>query len=713
MSNPIDYLMQGALAGDYARGEEDNRNYRQQQTAAAQDLSERQSNLDDMYVITGLATDLGVTSDASGEEIDKAKLSELWSKNVASGTIDPKLSQLAALLGNEDFAAQKNPGFSFKGARLGPDGTVTLQGGYEGDEGKNRYLTVDREGGDDAEVGFGDPLEISGLMVNQYNQSMNKKGVSGLKRELQLKNDLIDSDQSFKGNNLKINNIVGGLTQELEEMIYSLSPEKAPAIVTKMKRQLAGVPYDQQLAVLQNEGRKLGIPVDEVVPPEVKAAAEAGTPQQEATAAPGTPDNSARIAEIEKALADRSYASGMDGAKTVATKESELKAELASLKGETEPTKEKPALSQAEQNRYKRLLGGAKKNLANAKKSGDKKFIERAQKRVDNFESKLGRGQEETTDGTRAQVLQKSRDEETNPELKKMAEVAETATDEDILEGKVEITQEQIVALQERLKAAGINTLEEMNKASLADQLKMKAALSTIAVNKDQRKTYLERMNNLMATGSADYDTKTLAAAGVAQQNADTSSETATTARLNYFQKIEKHEFDVGEKIGTRIRDNFKAARKAIYGSDSDGNPGETIDFDENRFFSEFGGAFNNAYREYTRAKGTEAKAATKTALNSMMSMGIQALAESEEYGSFGENFIPDGSIDFIDATDSLLSRLKKQADGSVIVVDNNGDQIEESVPKSVLKQIFGNAGYGYFIKEIEGRAGSLKSQQR
>lgn len=660
MSNPIDFLMQGALAGDYARGQEDNRNYRQQQTATAQDLSERQSNLDDMYVITGLATDLGVTSDASGEEIDPAKLSELWSKNVASGTIDPKLSQLAALLGNEDFAAQKNPGFSFKGAQLGPDGTVTLQGGYEGDEGKNRFLTVDRKGGDEAEVGFGDPMEISGLMANQYNQSMNKKGVSGLKRELQLKNDLIDSDQSVKGNNLKINKIVGGLTQELEQMIYSLSPEQAPAIVTKMKRQLAGVPYDQQLAILQNEGRKLGIPVDEVVPPEVKAEAEAGTPQQEATAAPETPDNSARIAEIEAKLAKKPTRSN----RGVVRRRQELAAELKRLKAE--PKAEDSSTS---------TLGGA--------------------------------------DAIRAKVLQKSRDEETNPELAKMAEVAETATDEDILEGKVEITQEQIVALQERLKAAGINTLEDMNKASLADQLKMKAALSTIAVNKDQRKTYLERMNNMMATGSADYDTKTLAAARVAQQNADTSSETATTARLNYFQKIEKHEFDVGEKIGTRIRDNFKAARKAIYGSDSKGNIGETIDFDENRFFSEFGGAFNNAYREYTRAKGKEAKAATKTALNSMMSMGIQALAESEEYGSFGENFLPDGSIGFIDATDSLLSRLRKQPNGSVVVVDANGVQQDESVPKSVLKQIFGNAGYGYFIKEIEGQAGSLKSQQR
>ncbi len=658
MSNPIDFLMQGALAGDYARGQEDNRNYRQQQTATAQDLSERQGNLDDMYVITGLATDLGVTSDASGEEIDPAKLSKLWSENVASGTIDPKLSQLAALLGNEDFAAQKNPGFSFKGARLGPDGTVTLQGGYEGDEGKNRFLTVDRKGGDDAEVGFGDPMEISGLMANQYNQSMNKKGVSGLKRELQLKNDLIDSDQSVKGNNLKINKIVGGLTQELEQMIYSLSPEQAPAIVTKMKRQLAGVPYDQQLAILQNEGRKLGIPVDEVVPPEVKAEAEAGTPQQEATAAPETPDNSARIAEIEAKLAKKPTRSN----RGVVRRREELAAELKRLK----------AGPKAEDSSTSALAG---------------------------------------PDAIRAQVLQKSRDEETNPELKKMAEVAETATDEDILEGKVEITQEQIVALQERLKAAGIKTLEDMNRASLADQLKMKAALSTIAVNKDQRKTYLERMNNMMATGSADYDTKTLDAARVAQQNADSSAQNSQTTLARHFQVVEQHDFDVGEKIGTRIRDNFTAAKKAIYGYDSKGNIGETIDFDENRFFSEFGGAFNNAYREYTKAKGTEAKAATKTALNSMISMGIQALAESEEYGSFGENFLPDGSIDFIDGTDSLLSRLEKRPDGSVVVVDANGVQQEESVPKSVLKQIFGNAGYGYFVKEIEAQSRSKNTE--
>ena len=650
MSNPIDYLMQGALAGDYARGQEDNRNYRQQQTATAQDLSERQGNLDDMYVITGLATDLGVTSDASGEEIDPAKLSELWSKNVASGTIDPKLSQLAALLGNEDFAAQKNPGFSFKGASLGPDGTVTLQGGYEGDEEESRFLTVDRKGGDDAEVGFGDPMEISGLMANQYNQSMNKKGVSGLKRELQLKNDLIDSDQSVKGNNLKINNIVGGLTQELEQMIYSLSPEQAPAIVTKMKRQLAGVPFDQQLAILQNEGRKLGIPVDEVVPPEVKAEAEAGTPQQEAAAAPEAPDNSARIAEIEATLAKKPARSS----RGVVRRRQELAAELKRLKAE--PKAEDSSTS---------TLAGA--------------------------------------DAIRAKVLQKSRDEETNPELAKMAEVAETATDEDILEGKVEITQEQIVALQERLKAAGINTLEDMNKASLADQLKMKAALSTIAVNKDQRKTYLERMNNMMATGSADYDTKTLAAARVAQQQADTSSHTAQTSRDNSerltTQMFETNRGGQGTFIGSKVK---KVADLFLDKKGKATTP--SVEEYKNAAMGP-GGAISSLWgktKEQLRLiNNPKASTQQKKTAQQQMNMLQQALLAQI---SFGMQFMSqDGGLEWSMATDSGASLSGNDSALSRIGRDGNGYKIRRpGAPNQQDGDAFTETQFADFLGDME-----------
>ena len=266
MATALDAFMGSAIAGDNIRARQDQRNYTQARTQDLEDQRARLTNLEDMYEMTGLATDLGVTADASGENIDPQKLSALWKQQVSTGSIDPKLSRLAALLGNEDFAAKNNPGFKFEGARIGPEGTLTLSGSYDEQEDQqprlggrkpgtfpkgNRFLTVDRKSGDDAEVAFGDPDQIAGLMANQYNQSWNRSGVSPYKRELQLKNDLIDGDQSIKNNKLKINQIVGNLTQEVEDAIGAIGGPNAAAQITELKVSLAGKPYEQQLAILQ------------------------------------------------------------------------------------------------------------------------------------------------------------------------------------------------------------------------------------------------------------------------------------------------------------------------------------------------------------------------------------------------------------------------------------------------------------------------------
>ena len=700
MSNPIDFLMQGALAGDYARGQEDNRNLRQQQTADLEASAARTANIDTANSMAVLARQLDITDDA-GMSINKTKLGALLQGQRDSGQFDSRVQQLVSMLGNEDLAAKQNPGFQFKGLTQGPDGTLALQGSYEGDK-KNRYATVGRASGDDAQVAFSSVEDVVGLIEGQYNQQWTKPGVSDLYNEMTSREGVRTTGNQLQVTEPKLKLAVSKLTNELEGAIAATAgSEEGARIVTDLKQELSGLPYHAKLEVLRDYGSRLKIPVQETITPEVEEAAKiAATGEQNGQQTPDASTTPSRIAEIEKALADRSYASGMDGAKTVAAKEAELKAELASLKGEEAPAKQEPAMSRAQENRYKRLLSSAKKNLASAEKSGDKKFIERAQERVNKFEAKLGRGQEEETT-------------DENPLIEASAKRNAGKTDEDVIEGNVEMSEEEIKALQQALKDDGVTNMAELFKTTKARQQQFRNVISVMAKDKETRRDYVQRFNNAMSTGSADLAPKDVASANVAQQNADSSTQNSATTLARHFQVVEKHDFDVGEKIGNRIRDNFTAAKKAIYGYDSKGNIGETIDFDENRFFSEFGGAFNNAYREYTRAKGKEAKAATKTALNSMMSMGIQALAESEEYGSFGENFLPDGSIDFIDGTDSLLSRLAKRPDGSVIVVDANGGKQEESVPKRVLKKIFGNAGYGYFIKEIEGQAGSLKSQQR
>ena len=606
--------------------------------------------------MANLANDLGI-SNAAGTKLDPKKLTALWESQAKSGKIDPKLQQLAAALGNDDSAVKNNIGFSFTGVTEGPDNTIALQGSYDGDE-KKKYSTVGRKTGEAAEVAFSSYSDASALMTNQYNQMWNRPGVSGARREFGMKNSLLKNNDQIAANEELISNAVGQLTNDLEDALIATGSDDATAVVTKLKQSFIGMPWAEQLKVLQQYGSELQLPTENIVTPEVQEAAAAEEAKQTAAPSQSAPaDNSAEIAALEARIAK--VAPGRGGLKR--------KAEL--------------------------------------------------QKQVDSLKSASPAPAEEA-----APV-------DENPAIQSGVDKAKAATDEDIVEGKVQFTQEEIVALQERLKGKGIETLEDMNKATRAEQQELRAMLSTIAVNKEQRAEYLGRMNKVMSTGSTDYDSKELQEAQLAQQTeeragyqaetsrmvAKTGQMTAETGRLNYFRQVEDHDWKVSEKVGDRIRGNFAAAKAAIYGTDDDGNVNSDINFDEGRFFSEYKGAFEGAYTEFRNApSGTPRKAETQVALNSMISMGIQALAESEEYGSFGENFLPDGGVDYIDGNDNLLSRLQVQADGSVIVYDpTSGSQQDESVPASVLRQIFGDSGYAYFLKEIRGAKGSLKAQAK
>ena len=629
--------LQGSITAD---GRRQARSMQEKNIQLAEEQAQRTRNLDSISELSGLANDLGI-SKRGGEELDISKLASLLQEQRDSGKFDPKLERFITGVGNKDLSVERNPGFSFTNLQKGPDGTLTMQGTYEGD-GKTAYVTSNRQSGEAAPVGFGSVEEVAKLVDLQYNQEWNKPGNSAIKREMQLKGDLIVGErEALQG---KIRDAVGSLTNELEEAILELGGEKGPEISTKLKRELAGKPYTEQLKVLQQYGSELQVPVSEIVTPEVEEAAAISAAQS----APA--DNSAEIAALEARIA-----------------------------------KVPPG------------RGGVKRKAA-------------LQKQVDELKSAPPAPAEEA-----APV-------DENPAIQSGVEKAKAATDEDIVEGKVQFTQEEVEALQERLKAKDITALEDMIKATPTEQQMLRAMLSTIARDADQRKEYLDRMNNVMSTGSTDFNSKQLQEAQLAQQTeeragfqAETSRMTAETGRLNYFRQVEDHDWKVSEKVGDRIRGNFAAAKAAIYGTDDDGNINSDINFDEGRFFSEYKGAFEGAYAEFRNApSGTPRKAETQVALNSMISMGIQALAESEEYGSFGENFLPDGGIDYIDGNDNLLSRLQVQADGSVIVYNpTTGSQQDESVPASVLRKIFGDSGYAYFIKEIRGAKGSLKARAK
>ena len=687
-----------------ASGRRQARSMQEKSIQLAEEEAQRTRSLDDVYAVANLATDLGVSSDA-GLRIDEAKLTALWEAQAASGKIDPRLQQLAALLGNDDSAAKNNTGFSFKGVTLDGD-TIALQGGYDGEE-TTKFSTVGREPGDDAEVAFASYTDASGLMANQYNQMWNRPGVSGYKREYELKNGLNKNNDQIRDNEALIYDAVGQLTNELEDAINKIAGnKKGAAITTKLKQALAGKPYTEQLKILQQYGSELQLPASKAITPAVeKAAAEAETTTTAEVKVAGgeaTTDNSAKIAELEARMAK------VPPGRAGLARKKELQNQIEQLKSE-DPTATTTTENSAEIARLEEEIA----SIPSGEGRGGEVRREALQGQVDQLKG-----------ASPAPVAPTAAAEEGKPVaasgsgLKKAVE----ATEKDIVEGNVQFTQAEIESLQERLKAKGIDTLEEMNKATREEQQELRAMLSTIAVNKDQRAEYLKRMNNVMATGSADFNSKEMQEAKIAQQTedragyqAETARTVAETGRLNYFRQVEAQDWNVSEKVGDRIRGNFAAAKAAIYGTDDDGNVNSDINFDEGRFFSEYKGAFEGAYTEFRNApSGTPRKAQSQVALNSMISMGIQALAESEEYGSFGENFLPDGAIDYIDGNDNLLSRLQVQADGSVIVYDpTTGSQQDESVPASVLRQIFGDSGYAYFIKEVRGAKGSLKARAK
>lgn len=628
LGNPLKSFASGwATATDLNRDRQA-RSIARQQNAREEENQQRIRNFDTVSEMTGLATDLGIAK-RGGEEIDVPKLQALLQSQRDSGKFDPKLERLITLVGNQDLSVKRNPGFQFTNLQIGPEGTLTMQGTYEGDD-TPKFATADRSANADSPVGFSSVDEVAGLVANQFNSIWNLPGNAALKREIQLKNDISMSERdALQG---QIQTAVGQLTNELEQTILDIGGPNAPEIATKLKRALAGKPYTEQLEILQQYGAELQVPTDQIVTPEVQEAVKKET-SFGVLRSDGNKDNSAAIADLERRIANQPPTRG--GAK----RRGELQKELDALKAQSAPTK--PTL-------------------------------------------------EEITD--------------ISPFITSVAEKAVEATDEDIVEGRVQVTQEEIDALQERLEGKGIKQLEDLINATPTEVQAMRAVLSTVARDKEQRITYLERLNNVMATGSPDFNTKTYGEAIQEQQKLDTSAIQADAAMINALRQVDDYEWKVSEKVGGRIRDNFKRAKEAIFGVDSDGRMGTKPDFDEGRFFSEYRGAFEAAFMEYRNAPSeTRQKAQTKIALNAMISMGIQALAESEEYGKFLENFIPDGGIDYIDGNDSALSRLEIKPDGSVAVIDRTtGQQVDETVSKSVLRKAFGDSGYAYFVKEIK-----------
>lgn len=127
----------------------------------------------------------------------------------------------------------------------------------------------------------------------------------------------------------------------------------------------------------------------------------------------------------------------------------------------------------------------------------------------------------------------------------KLATETADLSDEEIINGTVQVSEEAIAALKESLNLKGITSLEDMRRATTAEMQGLRAVLSVLAKDAAQAREYNNQMVNVMQTENPAYNNQELQQRKVEQQNADTSSSRAVTARRTLQRTID--EFASGE----------------------------------------------------------------------------------------------------------------------------------------------------------------------
>ena len=398
-------------------------------------------------------------------------------------------------------------------------------------------------------------------------------------------------------------------------------------------------------------------------------------------------------------------------------------------------------MSPQQEAKLQKQLEVAKKQLERQKQIGDRGklsggtgYIDQAEQRVRTLENMLG-GMEQREAIAAAknppaeQPAPKSPAEtpikDDDPEIQATAQAAEAATDQEIAAGKVRVTAEGIAALKKKLEAKGIQTLEDMNKATRAEQQYMRAMLSTIAANEDQREEYLTRMNNVMATGNADFDSKTLGEAILAQRaqdqadfDSDTKRGTMETGRENarrlQTEMFETFRGDQGTFIGGKV--------KKISDLFVDKN-GEPQDVDKDTYLQAAigpGGAISSIWgktKEQLRIvnDGNASDMQRKTAQQQLNMLQQALLAQI----SFGMQFLSqDGGLEWSMATDSgapasgndsALSRIAKDGDGYIIVKPGSKDKDGDGFTGKQLAEFFSDKELKAFF---DGKLTEISSQR-
>jgi len=678
MATLLDSFMGGAQGSNNLRLQNEYRNAQQQAIALNEEKAQRDRNLDTANQAAVLARQLDITDDG-GLTINQDKLSAKLEEQRANNAFDPKVQQLFSILGNEDLTVKNNPDFEFTGLAKTPDGNLTLAGAYKNEPEKGRFFTFGREKGDDAIVAAAPVKDIVELASNQYNQAWTKPGVSDLYNEMDARMRISGANQVQADNSPKLRLAVSALTNELEQAIAATAGDDAARINTNLKNELKGVPYYQQLQILQSYGDMLQIPsVKEVITPDVVEAAKAA--EAEATTQPsGQTPATATEPEPEPEQDQR----------TVAQKNRDKRNQNA--RSQAEDKQKQKRIAQLEAEIAKPLPDDARLPVKQA----------RARKEAELAQLK-GTGQKKPEEI-----------KDPDPQIESAAKTSAKATDQDIIDGKVQFTREQVESLQARLKDKGITDLNGIVKASYEEQQAMRGMIAVLARDAEARKTALEQFDNVIATGNPDYNTKTLTEARLAQQEANTKGYTAETGRMNSNRLTTEMFSTFAGSTGTFIGEKVKKITDLF--TDKDGEAVEPkVDDVKNAMFGQ-GGAASSLWGKAKNQKrildSTTASAQEKDAAQRQLNMLQQALLAQLSFamqyrsakGDLEFSVFATDSGASLSGNDSALSRIARDGDGYIIVKPGTGEQDGDRITGEQLANFFGDKELlGFFNEKLD-----------
>jgi hypothetical protein len=699
-----------------------NQNYRNDIRAATYqqkqiDLLEGEQALQDdrraLNQTQAIASQLGVLS-TDGLSIDTKKLTERLAAQRESGQVDQSLENLLTTVGNTDFSVKTNPGFKFRQFNVGPDGSFSMIGSYDGQEGNPRAATVNGGTDDSEDVLFASPEQVANAASNGFNQLLQKKGNADyylqVRNKVRLGNSAIDmAENETRASVGQLRNQVDLFLGQYKGTDQEQAAQQAARKLTSALASAEG--WEAQFDVLQDFGEQLGVdgiteianaakadttgsttgntaaptataPAGQAVP----AAAPAPAPAAPAQVTDADIEAYKEANPLEANLPDRVIASRLRGQQR---KEMSL-AERAGARNNAGAEDNSARIAEIEQILARPLPKNARSGVARRRQA--------LQKELEGLQGK--------SSAPAATESAPAKDEAAAPPVVELGQqVAAAQAKGDTNAQNVKPTREQVAALKEALNDKGIMSFREMPRASLAEQRALLAVLSSDeSADPAQRERYQIALNNMIETGTMSYDRKSLDAAVLDERKQTSTEFQAQTARANTIRLRDEFVGGAVHKSSTFINKQGENIAKLFV--DGDGNaldPSvkqyQTAALGQNgsiaNLFRRLQGAIT---RQRSGAGGRDVAGAESRqltdALLAQISFGMQFISQDDDLEI---SFLATDSGAALTASDSRLSRIARDGaqdaqgrSGIIILKPGTNTQDGDAFSAKQVQEFFG-----------------------